>query len=157
MAGGLIRNRNPLLPVRRMAGGLIRNRNSLLPVRKMAGVLSQTGTSYLWERWRGSYQKQELLICEKDGGESYQKQEFLILREKLWDSLRFDHCVVSPSTIYGFWLTLWYLLSLGHCVVLLRFTASDYPFGIFKLFFHTIYQHFEIVADSKHTNIYMYK
>ena len=33
----------------------------------------------------------------------------------------FDHCVVCPSLIYGFWLPLWYL----------RFTASDYPFGIF--------------------------
>ena len=38
----------------------------------------------------------------------------------------FDHCVVCPSLIYGFWLPLWYL----------RFTAFDYPFGIFKLFFH---------------------
>ena len=58
-----------------------------------------------------------------------------------------DHCVVSPSSVYGFWLPLWYL---GHCVVCLsvngfwlplwylvaivlsvfRFTASDYPFGI---------------------------
>ena len=55
-----------------------------------------------------------------------------------------------PSLIYGFWLSLWYLLaivwlsffdirilitplvSFGHCVVvLLWYTDSDYPFGIF--------------------------
>ena len=55
-----------------------------------------------------------------------------------------------PSLIYGFWLPLWYLLaivwlsffdiqilitplvSFGHCVVvLLWYTDSDYPFGIF--------------------------
>jgi hypothetical protein len=38
-------------------------------------------------------------------------------------SFSFGHCVICPS-IYGFWLPIWYL----------RFTASDYPFGIFKLF-----------------------
>jgi hypothetical protein len=38
------------------------------------------------------------------------------------------HCIVSPS-IYGFWLPLWYLLAI--VLSLLRFTASDYPFGIF--------------------------
>ena len=35
----------------------------------------------------------------------------------------FGHCVVCPSSIYVFWLPLWYL----------RFTASDYPFGILDL------------------------
>jgi hypothetical protein len=34
----------------------------------------------------------------------------------------FGHCIVYRS-IYGFWLPLWYL----------RFTASDYPFGILDL------------------------
>ena len=34
----------------------------------------------------------------------------------------FDHCVICPP-IYGFWLPLWYL----------RFTDSDYPFGILDL------------------------
>jgi hypothetical protein len=34
----------------------------------------------------------------------------------------FDHCIVCPS-IYGFWLPLWYL----------RFTDSDYLFGILDL------------------------
>jgi hypothetical protein len=40
----------------------------------------------------------------------------------------FVHCIVCPS-IYGFWLPLWYLLVIVLSV--LRFTASDYPFGIF--------------------------
>ena len=42
----------------------------------------------------------------------------------------FGHCVVWPSSIYRFWLHLWYLLA----IVLsdrLRFTDSDYTFGIF--------------------------
>jgi hypothetical protein len=42
----------------------------------------------------------------------------------------FDHCVVSFSSIYGFWLPLWYLLAIM-LSVLLRYTDSDYPFGIF--------------------------
>jgi hypothetical protein len=49
-----------------------------------------------------------------------------------------DHCVVCPSSIYGFWLPLWYLLAIV-LSVLLRFTDSDYPFGIFKLFIHYLF------------------
>ena len=45
----------------------------------------------------------------------------------------FGHCVVCPL-IYGFWLPLWYLLAIV-LSVLLWFTASDYQFGIFKLFY----------------------
>ena len=45
----------------------------------------------------------------------------------------FDHCVVCSSSIYGFWLLLWYLLTILLSVPLL-FTASDYPFSIFILF-----------------------
>ena len=37
------------------------------------------------------------------------------------------HCIVC-SSIYGFWLPLWYLVAIVLSV--LRFTASDYPFGI---------------------------
>ena len=50
----------------------------------------------------------------------------------------FDHCVVCSSSIYGFWLPLWYLQTLLLTIVLsvlLRYTDSDCPFGIFKLFF----------------------
>ena len=39
------------------------------------------------------------------------------------------HCVVWPSSIRGFWLPLWYLVAIV-LSDLLRFTASDYPFGI---------------------------
>jgi hypothetical protein len=42
----------------------------------------------------------------------------------------FGHCVVSSSSIYRFWLPLWYLLAIV-LSVLLRYTDSDYPFGIF--------------------------
>ena len=42
----------------------------------------------------------------------------------------FGHCVVCPSSIYRFWLNLWYLLAIVMCVVL-RFTDSDYSFGVF--------------------------
>jgi hypothetical protein len=40
----------------------------------------------------------------------------------------FGHCIVCPA-IYHFWLPLWYLLATVLSV--LRFTTSDYPFGIF--------------------------
>ena len=42
----------------------------------------------------------------------------------------FGHCVVWPSSIYRFWLHLWYLLAIV-LPDLLRFTDSDYSFGIF--------------------------
>jgi hypothetical protein len=41
----------------------------------------------------------------------------------------FGHCMVCSSSIPGFWLPLWYLLAIV-LSVLLRFPASDYPFGI---------------------------
>ena len=50
----------------------------------------------------------------------------------------FGHCVVCSSLIYEFWLPLWYLQTLLLTIVLsvlLWFTDSDYPFGVFKLFF----------------------
>ena len=50
------------------------------------------------------------------------------LRLQITPLVSFDHCIVCPS-IYGFWLPLWYLLTIVLSV--LRFTASDYPFGIF--------------------------
>ena len=42
----------------------------------------------------------------------------------------FGHCVVWPSSIYRFWLPLWYLLAIV-LSDLLRFTDSEYTFGIF--------------------------
>jgi hypothetical protein len=38
------------------------------------------------------------------------------------------HCVVCPSSIYGFWWPFWYLVAIVLSV--LRFTASDYLLGI---------------------------
>jgi hypothetical protein len=43
----------------------------------------------------------------------------------------FGHCIVCPS-IYCLWLPFWYLLAIVLSVLL--FSASDYAFGIFKLF-----------------------
>ena len=39
------------------------------------------------------------------------------------------HCIVCPSSIYDFWLPLWYLVAIV-LSVLPQFTTSDYPFGI---------------------------
>ena len=39
------------------------------------------------------------------------------------------HCIVCPSSIYDFWLPLWYLKAVV-LSVLPRLTTSDYPFGI---------------------------
>jgi hypothetical protein len=50
-----------------------------------------------------------------------------------------DHCVVCSSSIYGFWLPLWYLLTIA-LSVLLQYTDSDYPFGIFKLSLKQLHQ-----------------
>ena len=52
-----------------------------------------------------------------------------------------DHCIVCSSLIYGFWLPLWYLVTIV-LSVLLWYTASDYTFGIlwplYCLFFFDI-------------------
>ena len=40
-----------------------------------------------------------------------------------------SHCIVCPSSIYDFWLPLWYLVAIV-LSVLPRFTTSDYPFCI---------------------------
>ena len=42
----------------------------------------------------------------------------------------FGHCAVCSSSIYGFWLLLWYLLAIV-LSVLLRYTVSGYSSGIF--------------------------
>ena len=52
----------------------------------------------------------------------------------------FGHCVVWPSSIYRFWLHLWYLLAIV-LSDLLRFTDSDYLFGIcWPLCCHTVFE-----------------
>ena len=42
-------------------------------------------------------------------------------------NISFGHCVVC-SSVYGFWLPLWYLVTIVLSV--LRYAGSDYPFGI---------------------------
>ena len=55
---------------------------------------------------------------------------FYALRLLITPLVYFGHCIVCPSTLYGFSLLLWYLLAIV-LSVLLRFTASHYTFGIF--------------------------
>jgi hypothetical protein len=54
---------------------------------------------------------------------------FFYLRPLVTPLVSIDHCVACPSSIYGFWLPLWYLLTIVLSVLLL-FTASDYLFGL---------------------------
>jgi hypothetical protein len=58
---------------------------------------------------------------------------FFDIRILITPLVSFGHCVVCSSSIYGFWLPLWYLLAIV-LSFFLRYTDSDYPFGIFKLF-----------------------
>ena len=53
----------------------------------------------------------------------------------------FDHCIVCPASVR---LPLWYLLAIVLSVLL----PSDYPFGIFKLFWHS-----KIKEDSSIKNV----
>jgi hypothetical protein len=55
---------------------------------------------------------------------------FFDLQIRITPLVAFGHCVVCSSSIYRFWLPLWYLLAIV-LSVLLRFTDSDYPFGSF--------------------------
>ena len=52
------------------------------------------------------------------------------LRLMITPLVYFSHCIVRTSSIYGFWLPLWYILVFVLSVLRL-FTASDYSFGIF--------------------------
>jgi hypothetical protein len=55
---------------------------------------------------------------------------FVYLRLLITLLVYFDHCIVITSSIYGFWLLLWYILVIVLPVHRL-FTTSDYSFGIF--------------------------
>jgi hypothetical protein len=55
---------------------------------------------------------------------------FLDLRFLIILLVSCGHCIVCPSSIYDFWLPLWYLVAVV-LSVLPRLTNSDYPFGIF--------------------------
>jgi hypothetical protein len=59
----------------------------------------------------------------------------------------FDHCIVCSSSIYWFWLPLWYLLTIV-LSVLLRYTDSDYLFGIFWPLCCLFFFHIHILITS---------
>jgi hypothetical protein len=56
----------------------------------------------------------------------------------------FDHYILCPS-IYGLWLSLWYLLTIAFSV--LPFTACDYYFGIFWPL-HSLSFHLRLVITT---------
>ena len=55
---------------------------------------------------------------------------FFDIRILITPVVSFGHCVVCSSSTNGFWLHLWYLLAIV-LSVLLRYTDSDYTWGIF--------------------------
>jgi hypothetical protein len=59
---------------------------------------------------------------------------FLDIRMLVAPLVSFGHCIACPSSIYGFWLHLWYLLVII-LLVLPRYTDSDYPFWYLQPFF----------------------
>ena len=54
---------------------------------------------------------------------------FYYLRVLTTPLVSYCHCAVYHSTIYGFWLPLWYLVAIVLSIILLS-TDSDYPFDI---------------------------
>jgi hypothetical protein len=54
---------------------------------------------------------------------------FFNLRLLITPLVSCGHCIVCCSSIYVFWLPLWYLVAIVLSAVL-QFTSSDYPFGI---------------------------
>ena len=72
---------------------------------------------------------------------------FFDLRILITPLVSIGHSVVFPSSIYGFGLPLWYLLAIL-LSFLLRFTNSDYPFGIFKLFINKT----QTTTEQKNSN-----
>ena len=59
----------------------------------------------------------------------------------------FGHCVVCSSMTYRFWLNLWYLLAIVSSV-LLWYTDSDYPLGIFWAFCCLFFYDIQILITS---------
>ena len=54
---------------------------------------------------------------------------FSALRLLITSLVSCGHCVVCPSSLYGCWLPLWYIVAIV-LSVLLRFTAADYHCGV---------------------------
>jgi hypothetical protein len=72
---------------------------------------------------------------------------FLYLRLLITPLVSFGHCIVGTSSIYGFWLLLWYILVIVLSVLPL-FTASDYSFGIFWSLFCPYFVYLRLLITS---------
>ena len=59
----------------------------------------------------------------------------------------FSHCIDRTSSIYGFWLLLWYILSIVLAVLRL-FTASDNSFGIFWSLYYSYFVYLRLLITS---------
>jgi hypothetical protein len=71
---------------------------------------------------------------------------FIKLRLLITSLVSFGHFIVCPSSSYGFWLLLWYLLAII-LSVRHRVTASDYFFGIFWPLYCLYYVKFSILKS----------
>jgi hypothetical protein len=61
------------------------------------------------------------------------------------------HCIVFPSSIYDFWLPLWYLVAIVFSVHP-WFTTSDYPFGILWPLYCLSFLDFVLYVIPRFTN-----
>jgi hypothetical protein len=59
----------------------------------------------------------------------------------------FGHCIVCTSSIYGFWLLLWYILVIVLSIRRL-FTTSDYSFGIFCPLYCSYFVNLRLLINS---------
>ena len=72
---------------------------------------------------------------------------FVYLRLLITPLVYFGHCIVRTSSIYGFWLLLWYMLGIVLSVRRL-FTASDYYFGIFWSLYCSYFVYLRLLITS---------
>jgi hypothetical protein len=91
----------------------------------------------LTEGWEVLYSHyNERRVCR------YHMQTSVIFMLLLPPLVSFGHCNVCSSLIYSFWLPLWYLLAIV-LSFLPWFTASDYLFGIFRLFLQWLVKRYQ--------------
>jgi hypothetical protein len=72
---------------------------------------------------------------------------FVYLRLLITPLVYFGHCIVRTSSIYGFWLLLWYILGIILSVRRL-FTASDYSIGIFWSLYCAYFVYLRLLITS---------
>jgi hypothetical protein len=82
---------------------------------------------------------------------------FFYVRLLITSLVSFGHCIFCSTSMYGFWLPIWYHLVIVFSVQLLC-TASDYLFGIFWslccLFFFYVRLLFTSLVDNTMTKRY---